>query len=122
MTKEQITKKLKALKALAEQGVGGERRDARRLYEKLKSKYGISEEELQQEPQNPQEKQFDGDTLFQAATAATMLKAEQEECDACPGHYGQEECESCGTYENIQRLCLQLEKLSRQRKGKGQQA
>ena len=38
MTKEQITKKLKALKALAEQGVGGERRDARRLYEKLKSK------------------------------------------------------------------------------------
>ena len=122
MTREQITKKLKALKALAEQGVGGERRDARRLYEKLKSKYGISEEELQQEPQNPQEKQFDGDTLFQAATTATMLKAEQEECDACPGHYGQEECESCGTYENIQRLCLQLEKLSRQRKGKGQQA
>ena len=122
MTKEQITKKLKALKALAEQGVGGERRDARRLYEKLKSKYGISEEELQQEQQNQQEKPFDGDTLFQAATAATMLKAEQEECDACPGHYGQEECESCGTYENIQRLCLQLEKLSRQRKGKGQQA
>lgn len=122
MTREQITKKLKALKALAEQGVGGERRDARRLYEKLKSKYGISEEELQQEPQNQQEKPFDGDTLFQAATAATMLKAEQEECDACPGHYGQEECESCGTYENIQRLCLQLEKLSRQRKGKGQQA
>ena len=122
MTKEQVTKKLKALKALAEQGVGGERRDARRLYEKLKSKYGISEEELQQEQQNQQEKPFDGDTLFQAATAATMLKAEQEECDACPGHYGQEECESCGTYENIQRLCLQLEKLSRQRKGKGQQA
>lgn len=60
MTKEQITKKLKALKALAEQGVGGERRDARRLYEKLKSKYGISEEELQQEPQNQQEKPFDG--------------------------------------------------------------
>ena len=122
MTKEQAADKLKKLKALAEKGVGGERQDARRLYEKLKSKYGISEEELQQEQQNQQEKPFDGDTLFQAATAATMLKAEQEECDACPGHYGQEECESCGTYENIQRLCLQLEKLSRQRKGKGQQA
>jgi len=122
MTREQAADKLKKLKALAEQGVGGERRDARRLYEKLKSKYGISEEELQQEQQNQQEKPFDGDTLFQAATTATMLKAEQEECDACPGHYGQEECESCGTYENIQRLCLQLEKLSRQRKGKGQQA
>ena len=122
MTKEQVTKKLKAQKALAEQGVGGEKEDARRLYEKLKNKYGISEKELRQEPKDPQEKQFDGDTLFQAATAEIMLKAEQEECDACPGHYGQEECESCGTYENIQRLCLQLEKLSRQRKGKGQQA
>ena len=122
MTREQAADKLKKLKALAEQGVGGERQDARRLYEKIKIKYGISEEELQQEQQNQQEKPFDGDTLFQAATAATMLKAEQEECDACPGHYGQEECESCGTYENIQRLCLQLEKLSRQRKGKGQQA
>ena len=119
MTREQAADKLKKLKALAEKGVGGERQDARRLYEKIKSKYGISEEELQQDPQ---ERQFDGDTLFQAATTATMLKAEQEECDACPGHYGQEECESCGTYENIQRLCLQLEKLSRQRKGKGQQA
>ena len=122
MTREQAADKLKKLKALAEKGVGGEREDARRLYEKIKRKYGISEEELQQEQQNQQEKPFDGDTLFQAATAATMLKAEQEECDACPGHYGQEECESCGTYENIQRLCLQLEKLSRQRKGKGQQA
>ena len=118
MTREQVAKKLKALKALAEQGVGGEKEGARRMYEKLKSKYGISEEELQQEPQNQQEKQFDGDTLFQAATTATMLKEEQEECDACPGHYGQEECESCGTYENIQRLCLQLERLSRQRKGR----
>lgn len=118
MTREQATKKLKALKALAEKGVGGEKEGARRLYERLKSKYGISEEELQQQgQQEPKEKQFDGDTLFQAATVATMLKAEQEECDACPGHYGQEECESCGTYENIQRLCLQLETLSRKRKG-----
>ena len=97
MTREQATKKLKALKELAEKGVGGEKEGARRLYEKLKNKYGISEEELRQEPKDPQEKQFDGDTLFQAATAEIMLKAEQEECDACPGHYGQKECESCGT-------------------------
>ncbi len=120
MTREQATKKLKALKTLAEKGVGGEKEGARRLYEKLKSKYGISEEELQQEQKDPQEKKFDGDTLFQAATTATMLKEEQEECDACPGHYGQEECMGCGTYENIQKLCLQLETLSRKRKGKRQ--
>lgn len=118
MTREQAVKKLKALKELAQKGVGGEKEGARRLYKKLKSKYGISEEELQQEQQ---EKQLDGDTLFQAATAATMLKAEQEECDACPGHYGQKECEECGTYGNIQRLCLQLEILSRKQNGRGKQ-
>ena len=88
MTKEQVTKKLKALKALAEQGVGGEKEDARRLYDK----------------------------------AATMLKAEKQECDDCPARYGQKECEECGTYANIQRLCLQLETLSRKQKGRGQQA
>ena len=122
MNRDQAVKKLKALKVLAEQGVGGEKEGARLMYEKLKSKYGISEEEVRKEPQEKQEKPFDGDTLFQAATAATMLKAEQEECDACPGRYGQKECENCGTYENIQRLCLQLEILSRKRKERGQRA
>ena len=117
MTRDQEIKKLKALKELAQRGVGGEKEGARRLYEKLKSKYGISEEELKEPQQNPQEKQFDGETLFQAATTATMLKAEQEECDACPGHYGQAECKECGTYGNIQRLSRRLERLSRKRKG-----
>ena len=78
MTQEQAKKKLKAMKALAEKGVGGEKEGARRLYEKLKAKYGISEEELQERRQEPQEKPFDGDTMFQAATAVTMLKAEQQ--------------------------------------------
>ena len=60
MTRDQEIKKLKALKELAQRGVGGEKEGARRLYEKLKSKYGISEEEVQQEPQERQEKKFDG--------------------------------------------------------------
>lgn len=115
MTRKQVIKKLKALKELAERGVGGEKEGARLMYEKLKSKYGISEEEVQQEKP---EKPFDGGTLFQAATMATMLKAEQQECDDCPAHYGQKECEECGTYGNIQRLCLQLETLLRKRKGR----
>ena len=41
MTKEQAEKKLKALKVLAERGVGGERETAKRLYKKLKKKYEI---------------------------------------------------------------------------------
>lgn len=122
MTQEQAKKKLKALKALAEKGVGGEKEGARRLYEKLKEKYGISEEELQERQQEPQEKPLDGGEMFQAATAAMLLKEEQQECDGCPAKFGQKECEECGTYANIQKLCLQLEKLSRQRRERGQQA
>lgn len=120
MDRKKIIEKLQKLKVLSEKGIGGERSGAKFKYEKLKSKYGITEQDLQEEPQDQQEKPFDGDTLFQAATAATMLNAEQQECDVCPGHYGQKECEECGTYENIRKLCLQLEKLSRQRKERWQ--
>ena len=117
MDRKKIIEKLQKLEVLSDKGVGGERDGARFKYEKLKSKYGISEEEVRQEQQKPQEKQFDGETLFQAATTATMLKAEQEECDACPGNYGQAECKECGTYQNIQRLSRRLERLSRKREG-----
>ena len=41
MTREQAAKKLKALKALAERGVGGERESALKLYHKLMEKYQI---------------------------------------------------------------------------------
>ena len=114
MTRDQTVKKLKALKELAERGVGGEKEGAKRLYNKLKSKYGRQQE--------PQEKPLDGGEMFQAATAAMLLKEEQQECDGCPVKFGQKECEECGTYANIQKLCLQLEKLSRQRRERGQQA
>lgn len=113
MKREQAVKKMKALKKLAEKGVGGEKEGARRLYEKLKKKYEIREEELRNETKDRQEKQFEGDALFQAIVTATMLKAEQECCEECPVHYGKKECEECGTYENIKRLCLQLEMLKR---------
>ena len=40
MTREQAAKKLKALKALAEKGMGGEKEGARRLYENAESRAG----------------------------------------------------------------------------------
>lgn len=107
MTKEQVLKKLQALKVLAEKGVGGEKESAKQLYENLKRKYCISEEEL------TQEKNFGSRTSFQTATVAVMLEAERQECDKCSVLYGQKECEECGTYENIKRLCLQIEILLR---------
>ncbi len=44
MTKDQAERKLKALQALAERGVGGEKETAKRFYEELKKKYGIGGE------------------------------------------------------------------------------
>ena len=48
---ESIKEKLKKLLALAERGVQGEAVNARRLFEKLCKKYGVSIEELLDENQ-----------------------------------------------------------------------
>lgn len=47
MTRDKILSKLRHLKILAEQGVGGEATGAQSLYEKISKKYDISDEELQ---------------------------------------------------------------------------
>ena len=41
-----IQEKLKKIKALAEQGVGGEKETAQLLYKKMLAKYSVSEAEL----------------------------------------------------------------------------
>lgn len=46
MDKEKIAEKLKKIKALAERGVGGERETALRMYEELKARYEIEDEEI----------------------------------------------------------------------------
>lgn len=45
MTREQAAEKLKKIKALAERGVGGEKETAMRMYEELKARYEIEDEE-----------------------------------------------------------------------------
>lgn len=119
MTKEQVTKKLKALKALTEQGVGGEKEDARRLYDKLKSKYGISEEELPEKPQEQPEKPFDGDTMFQAAAAATMLKAEKQEVTTARQDTGRKNVKSAGRMQIFKDFACSLKRCQGSRKGEG---
>jgi len=46
--KQKIIDKLVKIKALAERGVGGEKVTALQMYEALKRRYGISDEEVQQ--------------------------------------------------------------------------
>ena len=49
MTRDQAKKKLKALKELAERGVGGEKDGALKMYHKFLEKYQIEEEEILEE-------------------------------------------------------------------------
>lgn len=46
MDKETASNKLRKIKELAQRGVGGEKESALALYEKLKQKYEISEDEI----------------------------------------------------------------------------
>ena len=43
---DKIKAKLVKIKALAERGVGGERQTAQQMYEALKRRYGITDEEV----------------------------------------------------------------------------
>lgn len=110
MTKEQAARKLKALKALAERGVGGEKETAKRLYEELKKKYGAEEETAREEAGR--------DTvisMFYMGMMGFTLQQEVENCNECPYQNGQEICEQCGTYENIKEICRRMEEAKQER-------
>lgn len=110
MTKEQAARKLKALKALAERGVGGEKETAKRLYEELKIKYGVEEGTAKEET--------DSDFVisrFYMGMMGLTLQQELENCDDCPYQNGQEICDQCGTYANIKEICRRMEKARRER-------
>ena len=46
MEHDRIAEKLKKIKALADRGVGGEKETAMRMYEELKARYEIKDEEI----------------------------------------------------------------------------
>lgn len=110
MTKEQAERKLKALKALAERGVGGEKETAKRLYQELKKKYGVHEE--------TEKGETDSDyviSMFYMGMMGFTLQQELENCNECPYQNGQEICEQCGTYENIKEICRRIEEAKQER-------
>lgn len=109
MTKEQAGRKLKALKALAERGVGGEKETAQRLYEELKRKYG-AEEETEREATGSDS----AISMFYMGMMDFTLYQELENCNECPYQNGQEICEQCGTYANIKEICRRIEEAKRE--------
>lgn len=111
MQKEKMIKKLAAVKALAENGVGGEKETARRMYEDLKEKYGITDVEVAavKEQTEAEAKQEFSDIAFALWVLTNNLAEEKEFCREC-----MESCNDCSTYENIKDLERQYEELTRQ--------
>lgn len=117
MTKEQAGRKLKALKALSERGVGGEKETAKRLYEELKKKYGAEEETARKETAREEAGSNTVISMFYVGMMGFTLQQELENCNECPYQNGQEICEQCGTYENIKEICRRMEE-ARQERGR----
>lgn len=111
LQKEKMIKKLAAVKALAENGVGGEKETASRMYEDLKEKYGITDEEVAavKEQTAAEAKQEFSSIAFTLWVLTNNLAEEREFCRECL-----EECSDCSTYENIKDLERQYEELTRQ--------
>ena len=111
MQKEKMIKKLAAVKALAENGVGGEKETARRMYEDLKEKYGITDEEVAavKEPTTAEVKQEFSSIAFALWVLTNNLAEEKEFCRDC-----MESWRDCSTYENIKDIEKQYEELKEQ--------
>jgi hypothetical protein len=113
MTAEKMTVKLAKLKALAENGVGGEKETAKRMYKELREKYGISEEAVAAvaEPTAEEVKQELSSISFALWVLANNLAEEAEACARCALPKGAVSCEDCATKQNRIDLERQYEDL-----------
>lgn len=117
MQKETMIKKLAAVKALAENGVGGEKETACRMYKDLKEKYGITDEEVAavKEPAVAEVKQEFSNIAFAMWALTSNLDEEMRICwDYCPYSNKKEMCAECATNANIKDLKAQYEELKAQ--------
>lgn len=113
----EMIKKLAAVKALAENGVGGEKETASRMYKDLKAKYGITDGEVAavKEPAAAEVKKEFSDIAFAMWVLASNLDEEMRICwDYCPYSDKKEMCAECATNANIKDLKAQYEELMAQ--------
>ena len=117
LQKEAMIKKLAAVKALAEKGVGGEKETASRMYEDLKEKYGITDGEVAavKEPAAAEVKKEFSDIAFALWVLANNLDDEMKICRDCPDRNNPHViCAGCATDDNIKDLKAQYEELTAQ--------
>ena len=116
--RQKIIAKLAKIKALAERGEDGEKVTALQMYEALKDKYSISDEEVQQAAAVPVDitqidlKQYWG-IVFSMGIIANNLQDELDFCNECPHIHTEEDCGECSTHQNIKGLQLQYEEMKR---------
>ena len=113
--RERAIAKLRKIKVLALEGVGGEKTGAQKMYEDLKNKYQITEAEIEEKLPEPKKRQ---QLSFTMAVLQQQLHEEHLCCDDCPEHYGNSVCSSCGTYGNIKDLEEQWEHLTAEMEGR----
>ena len=116
MTADKMTEKLAKLKALAENGVGGEKETAQRMYEDLKAKYSITDEMVEaiRKPTAQEVKQELSSISFALWVLANNLAEEVENCNRCPYPQGSSSCDGCATIENRKDIEKQYEELKLQ--------
>lgn len=113
--REKAIAKLRKIKVLALEGVGGEKTGAQKMYEELKSKYQITEAEIEEKLPEPRKRQ---QLSFTMAVLQQQLHEERLCCNECPEHYGSGYCTSCGTYGNIRDLEEQWECMAAEMEGR----
>ena len=102
---------MQKVKRLAERGEAGEREGAQKTYEKLKRRYKITDEEVEQGEAAKEEEVLHTyePNRFKNAFTAMQLNEEIEMCKRC-GEYGKEDdCKECATYHNIRDLKQMLD-------------
>lgn len=116
MEADKMTLKLAKLKALAENGVGGEKETAQRMYEDLKAKYSITDEAVAAigKPTAQEVKKEFSSISFALWVLANNLAEEAEMCNHCPYPQGSNSCDGCATIENRKDLEKQYEELKLQ--------
>lgn len=112
--KKKVIAKMVKIKALAERGIGGEQQTAQQMYEALKRRYGITDEEVNRAAVPVDINRIDlqqyWGIAFQLVSVARTLQEENEICSKCPHECGSTIChEECSTFFNIRDLQMDFE-------------
>lgn len=113
--REKAIEKLRKIKVLVLEGVGGEKTGAQTAYENIKAKFKITDAEIE-EKLPPQGKRKE--LSFAMAVLAQQIHEEHICCNECTEQQGSDFCTGCGTYGNIRDLELQYEHMAAELEGR----